>query len=72
MSAWQPIATAPTDGPFIAARPSALSRGVPTYWQMDIVSIDDETGDLSRDYDYGWSLNDYTHWQPLPPPPLPE
>ena len=71
MSAWQPIATAPTDEPFIAAIHVSV-RGVPTYWQMDVVSVDSETGDVSRDDDVGWSLNDYTHWQPLPPPPVPE
>ena len=68
---WQPIATAPTDGPFIAAIHVSV-RGVPTYWQMDIVSIDDETGELGRDYDFGWSLSDYTHWMPQPAPPSPK
>lgn len=38
-----------------------------SHWQIDTLSIDDETGDLQQDT--GWGLNDYTHWRPLPLPP---
>lgn len=36
-------------------------------WQIDSLSIDEDTGDLNQDT--GWRLEDYTHWMPLPAPP---
>lgn len=38
-----------------------------SYWQIDTVSFDDETGEIVEDT--GWTLRDYTWWRPLPTPP---
>jgi len=65
---WRAIDSAPDDELFIAAIEVNTVNG-PVYWQMDIVYIDDETGDIALDCEAGWRLQDYSHWQPLPSPP---
>jgi hypothetical protein len=65
---WKPIETAPKDAPFLAAV-EVFSAIVPTYWQMDVIWLDAETGDIHVDCENGWSLSDYDAWMPLPAPP---
>ena len=69
MSDWQPIETAPKDGtPMLATLEVNSLCGV-KWWQTDVVFCDDETGEIHNDCDFGWRLDDYSHWQPLPEPP---
>jgi hypothetical protein len=68
---WQPIETAPTDEPFLAAVEVVNNKTGRRYWEQHVIWIDSETGDVSHDTDAGWSAGDYTHWQPLPAPPAP-
>ncbi|WP_333571353.1 hypothetical protein [Sphingomonas sp.] len=66
---WQPIEQAPTDGsPFIAAIEVHNLSGQ-RWWEMHMVWIDDETGDIHQDAECGWSLSDYSHFHPAPEPP---
>ena len=65
---WLPMDSAPNDAQFLAAIEVSSSIG-PTYWQMDVIWLDDETGDIHADCENGWSLSDYDAWMPLPAPP---
>ena len=65
---WQPISTAPKDGAFIAAV-HVHNNGVPKFWEMHIVWRDEDTGNIADECERGWTLEDYSHWQPLPAPP---
>ncbi len=67
---WQPIETAPRDDRFIAAIEVHSTVTKKHWWQMDIVWCDEETGELHPDCDFGWGLSDYSHWMPLPAPPV--
>ncbi|WP_311269605.1 DUF551 domain-containing protein [Sphingobium sp. WCS2017Hpa-17] len=68
---WQPIETAPRDGTHFLA--TAIVRNVKTdarWWETYVIWADDETGEIHPDCDHGWSsIDDYSHWMPLPAPP---
>ena len=67
---WRPIESAPRDGTtFLAAVEVMSNKTGAAWWELHLVACDDETGDVHRDYDQGWSLDAYTHWMPLPGPP---
>lgn len=58
-------------GTFLAAISyRKASTGDQDHWQIDSISLDDETGEIQQDT--GWTLDDYTHWRPMVAPPLPE
>jgi len=71
MSEWQPIETAPKDGvKFLATvRVYSAHTGKLQYHQMDVISVDPETGEIDLDDDRGWPLEAYEFWMPLPKPP---
>jgi hypothetical protein len=74
MSEWKSIETAPRDGTsFLATievRQWNLARdNCHTFWEVHVVRVDDETGDIDDDVNQGWGITDYSHWMPLPPPP---
>jgi hypothetical protein len=66
---WQPMATAPTDRPILAAIEVRPKVGV-TYWEQHVIWSDEECIRVHPDCDMGWEWDAYTHWMPLPPPPL--
>ena len=74
---WQPIETAPRDGTcflggLLVNHWTSARDSYTTYFEVHVVFCDEETGEISSDCDCdGWSIDDYTHWQPLPPPPEP-
>jgi hypothetical protein len=68
---WQPIETAPRDRKFLGFRPAA-PRAFDTYL-ISVCKYRMSTGGKlllysEADYD-GIPYHDWTHWQPLPPPP---
>lgn len=66
---WRDMTIAPPDDgtAFIAAvEVFDTQTKKPLGWDMYVVSIDHETGDLADDDYHGWSITDYTHWHPLP------
>lgn len=74
MSEWRLISEAPRDGTLFLAclKVGMWNRAQDTrteYWETHIVWVDDETGEIDGDAYQGWSLEDYSHWMPLPPPP---
>ena len=69
MAEWQPIETAPADEPFLATLQVRNRNTGQQWWEMHVIWIDSETGEVSSDTDAGWSAGDYTHWMPLPPAP---
>jgi hypothetical protein len=72
MSEWHPMETAPTDGTHILAAVEVHSNITDTcWWEIHIIGVDDETGDVDSDLYQGWNWGDYTHWMPLPQPPPP-
>lgn len=67
--AWQPIATAPRDGsPFLACI-EVRKNDRPIQSEIHIIGYDAAYDEMNTDYETGWDLEDYTHWQPLPAPP---
>ena len=66
---WRPIETAPKDAPFLAAVRVSNNRTGTTYWEQHVLLLDDETGSIHPEFQQGWELSDYSHWQPLPEPP---
>jgi len=65
---WFDISTAPKDEG-VAFLVSTEVRNSNAVWQEVHVVHLDEDGEIHTDCHQGWSLNDYTHWAPLPPPP---
>jgi len=65
---WFDISTAPKDEglSFLA---SIEIRNPSTIWREVHVVHLNEDGEIHTDCHQGWSLGDYTHWAPLPPPP---
>jgi hypothetical protein len=65
---WFDISTAPRDEglSFLA---SIEIRNPSTIWREVHVLHLNEDGEIHIDCHQGWSLGDYTHWRPLPPPP---
>ena len=69
MSEWQPIETAPKDAAHVRGLWVHSRRGG-HYWESIAGHICPDTGDfLDHDGNAPWRAEDYTHWQPLPPPP---
>ena len=66
---WQPIETAPRDGSEFLAVVEVKNLYGLRWHERRVIWVDEETGDLSEDCDFGWSLDDYTHWMPLPDAP---
>lgn len=72
MSDWQPIETAPSDTP---VRMGGYDRGYgdepDLKWRTTIgVAWETETNWFGRKRRVrAWPPGNYTHWQPLPPPP---
>ena len=74
MSDWQLIETAPKDKAHIRGLWVTCFRNTPqehTVWQQFIGDIDEDGDfvDIEGGYCFGWNVNDYTHWMPLPEPP---
>lgn len=65
---WQPIETAPVDVPFIATILVRNNKTGEEHYDTHVICIDYETGDLVEDF--GWRLEDYSHWMPLPNPTI--
>lgn len=71
MEQWRPIETAPKDGTqFLAAVYAQNIKDRTAWWEIHILCLDDETGHIHDDYERGWDLVAYSHWMPLPLPPL--
>jgi len=71
---WQPIETAPKDGTsFIAGlwvtMWNAARDNSRRYWEVHLICVDDETGEITADSHQGWELSDYSHWMQIPKPP---
>ena len=66
---WLPIESAPVAEPFLAGVYVSNNKTGQRWWECHVVWIDDETGEIDSDTDAGWSIRDYSHWQPLPPAP---
>lgn len=65
---WQPIESAPTDHRFLAAIEVQNNQDGSSWWQVDVIGMDDVTGEI-WDEDYrGWNFRDYDLWMPLPTP----
>lgn len=69
MGEWQKIETAPTDGTEFLAAVEVHDQQGNWWWERNVISIDDETGDVPTSDPHGWTLEDYSHWMPLPEPP---
>ena len=65
---WQPIESVPLDEEILAAIEvhNTLEK---KWWEIHIICIDSETGEITRDCYNGWDAGDYSHWMPLPAPP---
>jgi hypothetical protein len=63
---WQTIETAPKDKPFLVYQPGGQEN-----WEigMDLVWFEPSLEAYTMDGNMGMSLEDYTHWRPLPAPP---
>ena len=78
MSAWQPIATAPRDGRYILA---IVGENSQRHMQQNVgrMFVIRHEGTTCSEYDLGWAVypgyggesdRTFSHWQPLPEPPL--
>jgi hypothetical protein len=65
---WFDISTAP-DEEGLSFLASIEIRNPSTLWREVHVVHLNEDGEIHTDCHQGWSLGDYTHWRPLPPPP---
>jgi len=65
---WFDISTAP-DEEGLSFLASIEIRNPSTIWREVHVVHLNEDGEIHTDCHQGWSLGDYTHWAPLPPPP---
>lgn len=65
MSEWKPIETAPHDE---SVEILACDTRDGMYWIKVVQWQDWKPG--WWDGEYGYSLNDFTHWMPLPNPPV--
>ncbi len=65
---WFDISTAP-DEEGLSFLASIEIRNPSTIWREVHVVHLNEDGEIHTDCHQGWSLSDYTHWRPLPPPP---
>ena len=74
MTQWQPIETAPRDGQPICVGVEVNRLSASSYWHMWVVfwsHDDDAFVDFCDDScPGGWEGTDYSHWTPLPPPPV--
>lgn len=52
---------------FLAAVEVRNNRTGEDYWDIHLVTLDDETGEINEDT--GWTLDDYTWFAPRPLPP---
>jgi hypothetical protein len=64
---WRPIESAPTNEEILAA--IEVRNKLQKWWEIHIISIDSETGEMAHGYYNGWDADDYLHWMPLPAPP---
>ena len=71
MSEWQPIETAPKDGRLHVRGliVSSNKRGM-RWWEPIAGRIDDDGEFVDHDGNSQWRAEDYTHWMPLPAPPV--
>ncbi len=71
MSDWQPIATAPKDGETRLYAVEVHGAKGASWWEYYALYLDDdsELNEISGDPFTTWSLEDFTHWMPLPQPP---
>ena len=67
---WRPIETRPDNDWFIAAIRVNNTMGK-AWWEHHLIRLDDETGDVHRDCEQGWSISDYELWCPALFPALP-
>jgi len=68
-SGWKPIETAPVGQEFLACIEVTNIASRKKWWEQHVLYRDDEDGSIGPDHHKGWDLEDYTGWQPLPPPP---
>lgn len=67
---WQPIESAPRDEPILLALTVRNNKSGAEWWEMHsawVRSDDEQIGSYGSDP--GWTLEDFTHWMPLPDPP---
>jgi len=69
MGEWQPIETAPVDESILCAVNVEHAKTGASWWEMHVIQIDSETGEIHSDNDAGWAAGDYSHWMPLPDAP---
>ena len=66
---WRLMESAPKDGTEILAAIQVQKTDERNWWERHVIAFDEDLGEISGDYEHGWSWNDYTHWRPLPTPP---
>jgi Lar family restriction alleviation protein len=64
---WRSIESAPHDEEILAA--IEVHNKLEKWWEIQIICIDNETGEITSDCYNGWDAGDYSHWMPLPAPP---
>ena len=70
MSSWQSIETAPKDESILLSSPS--SGVVEAFWKKSWYRDENNPGWMpaNLDEEYGWYIDDATHWMALPAPPV--
>jgi hypothetical protein len=69
---WQPIATAPKDGRVVLLWYGGVFVGLVMAWWQEAIPADDGGARIParwEDIGEGFTVNDATHWMPLPAPP---
>lgn len=66
---WRDIATAPKDETTILAAVEVHNNKTgKSYWDYALMYFSEGRWEFLDGADTGWDGDDYTHWQPLPPP----
>lgn len=72
MMQWQPIETAPKDDTLhVRGLIVRNKRYGNSWWEAICGRIDDDGEFLDHDGNAPWRAEDYSHWIPLPEPPVP-
>lgn len=66
---WELMDSAPLDESILAACKVRDNETSQSWWEMHSVCVHSETGEITSETDAGWSIDDYSHFMPLPPPP---
>lgn len=65
---WFDISTAPDEEGVSFLVTTEVRSHLRSWIETHVVHLN-EDGEIHPDCHQGWSLRDYTHWRPLPPPP---